>query len=166
MSNRIYVIQERCTGCTACSKVCPVTCIDMVGRPAEDKAAGVKWPKLAVIEEDKCIFCGACVDTCNTLGEKSKKTDVFHAIVMEKDTVSPTTPILDPTLFKGVWVYAEVRHGKMMSTAFELLHVGRKLAGDLQEDLSAVIIGHNLGNALQELIEHGADKVYVFDDPM
>ena len=42
MPNRIFVLQERCTGCTACSKVCPVTCIDMVGRPAEDKAKGVK----------------------------------------------------------------------------------------------------------------------------
>ena len=143
-----------------------MTCIDMVNRPAEDKAKGVKWPKLAVIEEEKCIFCGACVDTCNTLGEKSKKTDVFHAIVMEKETVTPTTPILDPTLFKGVWIYAEVRHGKLQSTAYELLHIGRKLAGELQEELSAVVIGHNIASAAQDLIEHGADKVYVFDDPM
>jgi electron transfer flavoprotein alpha subunit/NAD-dependent dihydropyrimidine dehydrogenase PreA subunit len=166
MSNRIFVIQERCTGCTACSKVCPVTCIDMVARPAEDKAAGVKWPKLAVIEEEKCIFCGACVDTCNTLGEKSKKTDVFHAIVMEKDTVVPTTPIADPTLYKGVWCYAEMRHGKMMPTIYELLHVGRKLADDLKEDLSAVLIGHEVSQFAQDLVEHGADKVYVLDDPM
>ena len=42
MPNRIFVINDRCTGCTACSKVCPVTCIDMVPRPAEDKAKGVK----------------------------------------------------------------------------------------------------------------------------
>jgi electron transfer flavoprotein alpha subunit/NAD-dependent dihydropyrimidine dehydrogenase PreA subunit len=165
MSNRIYVIQERCTGCTACSKVCPVSCIDMVARPAEDKAQGVKWPKLAVIEEDKCIFCGACVDTCNTLGEKAQKSDVFHAIVMEKDTVVPTTPVQDPTLFKGVWIYAEVRHGKMMPTAYELLHIGRQLANSLKEDLSAVLIGHHISSSAQDLIEHGADKVYVFDDP-
>src|SRR5258708_33523911 len=166
MSNRIFVIQERCTGCTACSKVCPVTCIDMVNRPAEDKAKGVKWPKLAVIDEIKCLFCGACVDTCNTLGEKAKKPDVFHAIVMEKETVVPTTPILDPTLFKGVWCYAEVRHGKLMSTIFELLSVGRTLANDLKEDLSAVLIGHNVTGMAQDIIEAGADKVYVFDDPM
>ncbi|OGR91847.1 MAG: hypothetical protein A2992_09165 [Elusimicrobia bacterium RIFCSPLOWO2_01_FULL_59_12] len=166
MPNRIYVIQERCTGCTACAKVCPVTCIDMVERPADDKAKGVKWPRLAVIDEIKCIFCGACVDTCNTLGEKAKKPDIFRAIVMEKETVAPTTPILDPALFKGVWCYAEVRHGKLMSTAFELLNIGRKLAGDLKEDLSAVLIGHNVSASAQDLIEHGADKVYVLDDPM
>ena len=135
MSIRIFVIQRRCTGCTACSKVCPVTCIDMVGRPSEDKAKGVKWPKLAIIEEEKCIFCGACVDTCNTLGDKAKKPDIFHAIVMEKETVTPpSTPILDPTLFKGVWCYAEVRHGKLQCRPiYELLRVsGAKLAARFQ----------------------------------
>src|SRR5882762_359778 len=166
MPNRIYVIQDRCTGCTACAKVCPVTCIDMVGRPAEDKAKGVKWPKLAIIDEEKCIFCGACVDTCNQLGEKAKKADIFHAIVMEKETVTPTTPVLDPTLFKGVWCYAEQRHGKIMPTIYELLYIGRKLADDLKEELSAVLIGHKVTESAQDLIDHGADRVYVFDDPM
>jgi len=166
MPNRIYIIQDRCTGCTACSKVCPVTCIDMVGRPAEDKAKGVKWPKLAVIEEEKCIFCGACVDTCNTLGDKAKKADVFHAIVMEKETVAQTGPALDPTAYKGVWCYAEQRHGKIMPTIYELLNAGRQLADALKEDLSAVLIGHGVAEAAQDLIEHGADQVYVFDDPI
>lgn len=166
MPNRIFVIQDRCTGCTACSKVCPVTCIDMVGRPAEDKAKGVKWPKLAIIDEEKCIFCGACVDTCNTLGDKAKKADVFHAIVMEKETVVSTGPALDPTAYKGVWCYAEVRHGKPQPTIYELLHVGRQLADTLKEDLSAVLIGHNVAGAAQDLIDHGADRVYVMDDPI
>lgn len=166
MPNRISVIQDRCTGCTACSKVCPVTCIDMVDRPAADKAKGVKWPKLAVIDEVKCIFCGACVDTCNTLGDKAKKPDVFHAIVMEKETVVSSGPALDPTAYKGVWTYAEVRHGALQPTIYELLHVGRELAATLQEDLSAVLIGHNVTSLAQDLIDHGADRVYVMDDPL
>jgi electron transfer flavoprotein alpha subunit len=40
------------------------------------------------------------------------------------------------------------------------------LADALHEDLSAVIIGHNVAGNAQDLIEHGADKVYVIDDPM
>src|SRR4029077_7925170 len=139
MPNRIFVKNERCTGCTACAKVCPVTCIDMVPRPAEDKAKGVKWPKLAIIDEIKCIFCGACVDTCNNLGDKAKKTDIFHAIVMEKEKVESTGPVIDPALYKGVWCYAEQRHGKLMPTIYELLNVGRQLAGSLNEELSAVV---------------------------
>jgi electron transfer flavoprotein alpha subunit len=138
----------------------------MVGRPEEDKAKGVKWPKLAVIDEEKCIFCGACVDTCNQLGDKSKKTDIFHAIVMEKETVVSTGPALDPTAYKGVWCYAEQRHGQLQPTVFELLNVGRQLAGTLGEELSVVLIGSKVADSAQEIIEHGADKVYVMDDPI
>jgi electron transfer flavoprotein alpha subunit/ferredoxin len=166
MPNRIFVEHERCTGCSACSKICPVTCIDMIPRPAEDKAKGVKWPKLAVIDEEKCIFCGACVTICNDLGDKAKKPEIFHAIVMQKETVAPQANAIDPALYKGVWCYAEMRHGQLVPTIYELLNVGRELAGTLNEELSAVLIGHQVMDKAQDLIDHGADKVYVFDHPM
>jgi electron transfer flavoprotein alpha subunit len=166
MPNRICVINEKCTGCTLCVKSCPVSCIDMVERPAEDKAKGIKWPKLAVIDEIKCIFCGACVKVCDDLGEKTKKTDVFHAIVMEKEVVESAGPAIDPTLYKGIWCYAEVRHGKLVPTIFELLTVAGSMNAVLKEEISAVLIGHNVSPYAQEIIEHGADKVYVIDHPI
>ncbi|MBI3291830.1 MAG: 4Fe-4S binding protein [Elusimicrobia bacterium] len=167
MPNTIYVLQDRCTGCSSCARVCPVPCIDMVPRPAEDKAKGVKWPKLAVIDVDKCIFCGACVEACDNLFEKTKgkNPDIFHAIVMEKEQVISTTAV-DTALYHGVWCYAEQRHGKLMPTIYELLNIGRKLSGDLNEELAAVLIGHQVEGFSQDLIEHGADKVYVFDHPI
>jgi len=64
---------------------------------------------------------------------------------------------------KGIWIFAEVRHGKMQTTAYELLGVGRKLADELGEPLSALIMGNNLSNDAQELIERGADKVYMME---
>ncbi len=44
--------QEKCIGCTACARVCPVDCIS--GQP---KA-------LHVIDPNVCIACGACYDAC------------------------------------------------------------------------------------------------------
>jgi len=64
---------------------------------------------------------------------------------------------------KGIWVFAEVSHGKLQTTAYELLHVGGGLAKELNEPLSVVLMGHNITSLGQDLIDHGADKVYVMD---
>jgi len=50
---RNYVINpEKCKGCTKCTKVCPVGAISGV----------VKEP--FTIDKNKCIKCGACIDSC------------------------------------------------------------------------------------------------------
>src|SRR5262245_32801935 len=70
-----------------------------------------------------------------------------------------------PEEHKDVWIFAEVRHGKLQPTAFELLGIGRTLANDLGEKLCAVIIGKGVTAHTQALIEAGADKVFVLDHP-
>ena len=49
---RYVIIPEKCKGCTACSRVCPVDAI----------SGEVK--KAHVIDTDKCIKCGACIEKC------------------------------------------------------------------------------------------------------
>jgi NADH-quinone oxidoreductase subunit F len=46
------IIPEKCIGCTACARKCPVMCI----------SGTVKQPH--VIDQSLCIKCGACFDTC------------------------------------------------------------------------------------------------------
>ena len=41
----------------------------------------------------------------------------------------------DTAAFKGVWVFCAQREGKLMSTDFELISEGRKLADDLGLEL-------------------------------
>ena len=56
-----YVIDpEKCKGCTACARKCPVNAI----------SGTVKAPH--VIDAAKCIKCGSCIDTCK-FGAISKK---------------------------------------------------------------------------------------------
>ena len=51
---------DKCRGCTACARKCPVNAINGV----------VKQPH--VIDQAKCIKCGTCMDTCR-FGAISKK---------------------------------------------------------------------------------------------
>ena len=67
--------------------------------------------------------------------------------------------------YKGIWTYAEQHDGKLQGVAIELLGEGRKLADELGVELCSVLLGSNVESLADELIAHGADKVYVADDP-
>ena len=68
--------------------------------------------------------------------------------------------------YKGVMIFGEATEGKLASIATELLGCGRKLADDLGQELSAVLVGSGISNLAQEAIAFGADKAYVVDDPL
>ncbi|MFC2022129.1 electron transfer flavoprotein subunit alpha/FixB family protein [Chloroflexota bacterium] len=68
--------------------------------------------------------------------------------------------------YKGVMIHAEVTEGKLSAMATELLGCGRKIADELGQELSAVLIGSEVSGSAQEAITFGADKVHVVDDPL
>ena len=65
---------------------------------------------------------------------------------------------------KGVLVCGEIAEGKLAPITIELLGAGRKLANDLGEELSTLLMGSKTGSLGQEAIAYGADKVYVAED--
>lgn len=67
---------------------------------------------------------------------------------------------------KDVYVIAEQRDGKIQKVGIELIGEATKLAKDLGEQVVAVLLGSNVTDKAQELIQYGADKVVVVDDPM
>ena len=68
--------------------------------------------------------------------------------------------------YKGVAVYCEVTAGKLVPIATEGLGIGRKLADEIGQELSAVLVGSDVSGLAQETIAYGADKAYVVDDPL
>ena len=72
---------------------------------------------------------------------------------------------MDLAEYKGVYVIAEEFEGKLRNVTLELLGQGKQLADGIGDEIGAVLIGHNVKPLAQELIAHGAHKVYVYDDP-
>ena len=67
--------------------------------------------------------------------------------------------------YKGILVFGESSEGKISSITTEILGCGRQLADELQEELTCVLMGDQLGDTPQQSIAYGADKVYAVDDP-
>lgn len=65
---------------------------------------------------------------------------------------------------KGVLICGEIAEEKLAPITIELLGVGRKLADELGEGLSILLMGSKARPLGQEAIAYGADKVYVTED--
>lgn len=66
----INKVGDDCCGCSACFLICPVNAISMV-----QKKDGFIYPK---IDEEKCISCSKCVETCAVILDK--KPNVNHKV--------------------------------------------------------------------------------------
>ena len=67
---------------------------------------------------------------------------------------------------KDLWVFVETNQdGSAKNVGIELLTPGKMMAGKQGGDLVAVVIGHNVDEAVKAASTHGADKVLVVDGP-
>jgi electron transfer flavoprotein alpha subunit/NAD-dependent dihydropyrimidine dehydrogenase PreA subunit len=130
----VTIKEEKCKGCSICIKNCPFDAISLIN-------------KLAVIGP-ACTGCGVCVEKCP-----------FDAIVKETEEKES----VDLDAYQGVWVFAEQRDNELMPVVIELMGEGKRLAKEIGTELCAFLCGNQITDLAQELINYGADKVYVAD---
>lgn len=139
MSAPVAIDPAKCKGCSKCVRECPFGAMRMNGRIAEVDGAA-------------CRACSACVKACP-----------FGAI---SEVKARRWGAADLSAYSGVWVFAEQSGGKIREVSYELLAKGRELADSRGCRLGAVLLGSGLPpEAAQSLVAHGADEVYVADDP-
>ncbi|NWF53102.1 MAG: 4Fe-4S binding protein [Nitrospirae bacterium] len=135
----IVVNLNKCKGCEECIASCPYDAIE------------IKEGKASINEY--CNFCKTCLSVCPEGAIEEIEGKFF---------IPETSSIGN---YRGVLIFAEQREDKISPVTYELLGVGRRLADDLNVELSAALFGASEKEA-EELIRWGADKIYFCDDPV
>ncbi len=63
----------------------------------------------------------------------------------------------------GIWVYAEVKDGKVKKVTYEMLGAAKKMSEKKGEPVCALLIGKDVSPLASELGAYGADKVFVVE---
>lgn len=120
-----WLKKNQCTGCGACSNICPKGAIKMV----EDEC-GFKYP---VIDQYKCINCGLCKKTCPILEIQSndkKIQKVYAAWSKDKDNRFIST---SGGMFTELAKEIIKQHGYVVGAAYnEQNMVEHRIVNDLQ----------------------------------
>jgi electron transfer flavoprotein alpha subunit len=65
---------------------------------------------------------------------------------------------------QGVWTIVEQRDGEIRKITYEIVSEGRRLADELGQELTVVLLGSGIKDKATELGHYGADRVLVADD--
>lgn len=137
----IIIQQDLCTGCGACISQCPVGAVKVIDNRAQI--------------DEACILCQACLSVCPT-----------EAILLQEEKKhQPATEGVTESVYEGVWVFGEQRHGVISDVVYELLGEGRKLADKLGTHLWVIVLGSEMKQEAEKLLHYGADLVCLVDQP-
>ncbi|GAB6138507.1 FAD-binding protein [Halanaerobaculum tunisiense] len=133
MSN--YTIDyANCSLCKKCVEACPFDALEVEDGKLQMTAA--------------CKACGVCVDAC--------PEDLIQPIEDESEAINKEE-------YEDVLIFAEQLEGEIHPVTYELMGKGRELADKIDQELQVILPGYELEDAPQQILERGADKVFVYD---
>ncbi|MFP3303442.1 MAG: electron transfer flavoprotein subunit alpha/FixB family protein [Caldivirga sp.] len=83
---------------------------------------------------------------------------------MSTSRICPEWPQVDKNEYRGIWVYVEHQNGVIKDGSLQLIGKARELASKVNVGVTAVMVGHKLGDLVKEPIYYGADRVVYVDD--
>ena len=95
-----------------------------------------------------CKMCKICI----------KKSDGLIEYVEE------VKKVLDKSLWSGICVYVDHCGDKIHHVTYELCGKAKELSEVTNQPVYALVIGHNLGKEIDNLLCYGVDKVFVYDN--
>ncbi len=98
-----YVIEKDCTGCQECETVCPVIVEDqfqfnLVARKAVYIPFNIANPRVAVIDIENCMLCGACEQKCPSSAIDFSQKEETIQVKVRAVIVATGFNLFDPTL--------------------------------------------------------------------
>ncbi|NLC34794.1 MAG: electron transfer flavoprotein subunit alpha [Erysipelothrix sp.] len=130
-----------------------------------------------VIDHDKCIMCGLCVPSCpfNALEDQGKIIVNENCKVCKICIgVCPTGAIslqeeikeaVDKSIYSGILVFVEHFDGEIHPVTIELIGKAQQLAKTINEKVNCLMIGSDIQESADSLLDYGVSEVIVYDDP-
>ncbi len=119
-----------CSGCTTCVLVCPKKCICMKA----DKD-GFLYPE---VDDNKCVKCGICKNSCPVLNKKNKETNkvLTYAVINRNENIRQNSS--SGGVFTQFANYVLEKNGAVFGAAFDENFVVKHICVENQVDLAKI----------------------------
>lgn len=158
-----YVVEKDCTGCQECEQVCPVITRDqfqfnLSARKAVYIPFSIASPRIALIDIESCMLCGACEKACPSQCIDFTQQEEKKSITAKSVVVATGFKLFDPVSIEqyGYGRYKNVitsmQMERQLAPTRPFNNVLRPMDGKIPENIAYVFCtgsrDHTVGNPI------------------